>query len=76
MSAATAALSSAFKVGRYTCTVSVPTPEPGKMASAVVEWSPRFPSGLSPRFLRQYIRRRNEVLTELAKRVGTIAIIE
>jgi hypothetical protein len=48
MSATAAALSTTFKVGRYTCNITVPTLESGKVGSATFEWSPGMPTSGKP----------------------------
>lgn len=37
-----------FKVGRFTCELTIPVLDAGVVAMGTVEWSPRVPESLSP----------------------------
>ncbi len=59
MSAESAALVRSWPVGRYTATMTVQQPKPGKPVMAVVEWEPEAPKGLSSEEFKQYRAGRN-----------------
>jgi hypothetical protein len=54
-----------WKVGRYTATLTLPTPRPGKVASAVIEWAPHIPRGLTREELEQYRAGRDVAIRSL-----------
>jgi hypothetical protein len=43
-----------FRVGKYTCHVTVPEIRPGEVSHATVEWEPRMPDRLSDAEMEQY----------------------
>ena len=69
--------SASWRVGPYTCTLTVPRLEKGRMLSAVIEWEPCVPPRLSGSELREYRRGRDRVLVALARDLGgTAALVE
>lgn len=75
MAAEAAVLTRSWKVGRRTCTLTVPRPTQGGLACAVMEWSPDSPSGLSRKEWRQYRAGRNRAAAELAAALGVAAAV-
>jgi hypothetical protein len=67
-----------FRVGKRTCTLTIPTPRPGGTASLVAEWSPNIPNRpFTKKEERQYFAGRHAVMTELAAQIGgSILIID
>lgn len=45
---------SKFRVGKYTCHVSLPEIRPGVVSHATVEWEPRMPERLTDAEMAQY----------------------
>ena len=43
-----------FRVGKYTCHVSLPESRPGVVSHATVEWEPRMPGSLTDAEMAEY----------------------
>ena len=77
MSAEAPFLSRRFRVGAYTCTMTVPRPRPGSVISLATEWAPSAPSRLSSKELRQYRNGRDAALAEVSRALGApVAVME
>lgn len=70
MTAELPAVCHSFHVGKRTCTLTIPQPKTGGVASIVVEWSPSPPRRLSRREFRQYREGRDAAIAELAEKTG------
>lgn len=55
-----------WKVGAFTCCLTIPRSGRGRLMSAVVEWSPCQPSRLTDAEMKQYRLGRNLALAEIA----------
>jgi len=75
MSAEAAALTRSWPVGNRTCTLTVPRPNPGAPACAVVEWSPDTPSRLTASEWKAYRAGRDQAAAELAAELGGAAAV-
>ena len=60
-----AAFTRSWRVGRYTATLTVPTPRPGKVASAVIDWEPHVPTALTREEREQYRAGRDAAIRSL-----------
>jgi len=78
MSAEPAILTRRWRVGRRTCTLSVPKPEPGEVLHVCIEWDPDVPTAkLNAAERRQYRDGRDAAVAELAQLIGgTVAVVE
>ncbi len=77
MSAEPAVFVRSWRVGRWTCTLTVPQATRGVVRSAVTEWAPSFPTELSPEERAQYRAGRNAALAELAQHLGgKVAVLD
>lgn len=66
-----------WKVGDYTCELTVQRPRAGTLVHAVCEWSPTEPSRLSTEEWREYRIGRNQAISELAVEFGiNVAVLE
>jgi hypothetical protein len=75
MSAEPAILVRRWRVGRRTCTLSVPQPQPGQTLHVVVEWDPDMPVGrLNASERRQYRAGRDAAVAELARLIGGVVM--
>lgn len=70
MSAEAAALTRSFRVGKRTCTLTVPAPRIGSAVTMVVEWTPTVPRRLTKAELRAYRAGRDAALADLALLTG------
>jgi hypothetical protein len=70
MSAEAAAIVRSFRVGKRTCTITMPKPHQGIATSAACEWSPTVPTRLTKKELRQYRAGRDAAADELLKMMG------
>ena len=61
-----------FRVGKYTCEMTIAQPERGKVGFSTCEWSPDVPvfRELTPAEQRQYLEGRYAALAELQRRTG------
>lgn len=75
MTAEAPALVRSWPVGSRTATLTVPRPAPGSVLSAVIEWSPDAPRGLSGAEWKQYRDGRNAALAEVAAELGVSAAV-
>jgi hypothetical protein len=78
MSAEAAILTRRWRVGRRTCTLVVPKPQPGEVLHIHIEWDPDMPVGrLNASERRQYRAGRDRAVAELARLVGgVVAVVE
>jgi hypothetical protein len=78
VSAESSILTRSWRVGRRTCTLSVPQPQPGQTLHVVIEWDPDMPtSRLNAAERRQYRQGRDAAVAELALLVdGVVAVLE
>lgn len=77
MSACSAAAVRSWPVGRFTCTMTVPRPDPHGVVHAVAEWTPTEPTRLTTEEWRQYRAGRNRALAEISAELGlSIAVLE
>lgn len=77
MSAEAPAFTTSWPVGRYVATLTMPRTTAGAVASAVIEWQPAVPSGLTRAELKQYREGRDAALQEVARVLGLrIGVIE
>ena len=67
---AQAAITRAWKVGRYTATLTVPASITAGLMQAVIEWTPQAPNRLTQRELQEYRRLRNKALAEISAELG------
>ncbi|KRB25035.1 hypothetical protein [Rhizobacter sp. Root16D2] len=74
MDAQAAAMARSWTVGVYTCTLTVPTPEPGATRCASIEWSPTRPRRLSDAEITTYRRGRDAALRSLGLTVFLVEI--
>ena len=74
MSAQAAAMSRSWSVGNFTATLTVPKAEPGKVASAVIEWSPTVPTGLTAEELERYRAGRDEAIRALGLKAVVVEL--
>ena len=66
-----------WKVGAFTCELTVQRPRPGALMYATLEWSPTEPSKLSTEEWREYRHGRNQALADLAAELGiNVAVLE
>ena len=66
-----------WRVGRFTAELSVRKPQPGVMASAVIDWSPGIPHDLTERDLEKYRAGRRKAIEEIASELGvSVAVLE
>jgi hypothetical protein len=70
MSAQAAAVVRSFRVGKWTCTITLPRIERGAVFTISSEWSPSMPGRLSADEMRQYRAGRDQALAELAGTIG------
>ena len=75
MSAQAPALSRSWSVGRFTATLTIARPEPGRLAAAVVEWVPACPDRLTRSELADYTRGRNVAIRELSESLGVRTLL-
>lgn len=75
MSAEAPFLSRSWSVGQFTATLTIARPEPGRLASAVVEWEPARPERLSDAELADYTRGRNLAIRELSQSLGLRTLV-
>ncbi len=75
MSASKLFLVRTFRVGRYTCTLSVANPGAGTPAAASVEWTPHLPIRLSNAEVAQYRKGRDKAASEIAALLGGSALV-
>jgi hypothetical protein len=77
MTAEAAALVRSFRVGPYTCTLTIPRPRVGEALCMAAEWSPEPPRRLSRKWWAQYRAGRNAALAELGRQLGGgVAVLE
>lgn len=77
MSASAAALSTSWRVGRHTVTLTLPTPTVGEVRSAAFEWSPPKPARMTPAEAQQYRAGRDAAVAELSRALGLrVALVE
>ena len=77
MSAEAALVVKTWKVGKRTCTLTVPRFNAGGVLHAVVEWSPDEPSRLSTEEVAQYRAGRNHALAGIAAELGAcVGVLE
>lgn len=69
---ASVAVVRSWKVGRYTCTLSVPA---GKALCASVEWEPSMPKTLNAAELAAYTAGRNRAVAQIAAELGVPSVI-
>jgi hypothetical protein len=71
-------LSTIFRVGRYTCSITLPLPLPTSGAVSIeTRWEPEPPHRLNADELAEYRRGRDALLAEAAKHVGgPVAVVE
>ena len=67
-----------FRVGKRTCTLTIPRATDGvTVLSAVAEWTPSAPSQLSSKEWRQYRAGRDQTIASIAAELGlSIALLE
>ena len=69
-------LSTTFRVGRYTCSISMPIASLKTGAVRIeTSWSPDTPSRLSAGELEEYRRGRDALLTEAARLLGGSVVV-
>lgn len=74
---ASAAFVRAWRVGKFTATLSMPPPRRGESLAAVIEWSPAVPSRLTPDEIREYRAGRAAAMRDLAAHFGvSVALVE
>jgi hypothetical protein len=77
MSATAALAVRTWKVGRYTCTLTLQQPQPGAVVASSVEWAPCVPRALSADERKVYREGRNAVLADLAAQLGiSVAVVD
>jgi hypothetical protein len=78
VSAEPAILTRRWRVGRRTCTLSVPQPQPGQAVHVCIEWDPDMPTmRLNASERRQYRAGRDAAFADLARLIGgTVAPVE
>lgn len=77
MSAEASVFSRSWKVGRWTATLTMPTPRPGGVMAVAIEWSPELPHRLSTDEVAQYRAGRAAAVAELSALIGgRIAVVE
>ena len=78
MSAEPAILTRRWRVGRRTCTLSVPQLQPGQAVHVCIEWDPDMPTAkLNAAERRQYRAGRDAAVAELALLLdGMVAVVE
>jgi hypothetical protein len=70
-----AAVARTFRVGRRTCTITIPRPTPGFACCLSVEWAPDIPAQLSSRELAEYRAGRDGAIALLAQQFDTRAVV-
>ncbi len=65
-----AAMTQSWRVGRRTCTLTVPQIRGGQVLHAVIEWAPDRPRHLSSRQVRQYRVGRDRAFADLCGELG------
>jgi hypothetical protein len=75
MSAEAAAVVRSFRVGKRTCTITLPRVERGAVICVSSEWSPTMPHRLSAKEMRQYKAGRDQAVAELAGTIGGGAVL-
>ena len=59
-----------FRVGKRTCTLTIQSPQTGKVTQITAEWEPGVPNRLSKQEMRQYRAGRDAIAAALAKKMG------
>ena len=59
-----------WRVGRRTCTMTVPPFKPGGVVHVAMEWEPDLPKCLSADELAQYEAGRNQAISEISSEMG------
>ncbi len=65
-----AAMTRTWRVGRRTCTLTVPQTRSGQVATAAIEWHPDVPRRLSRREWKQYRAGRDAAFADLCGDLG------
>lgn len=71
-------LSTTFRVGRFTCAMSLDLdglPARGQAAALVMNWTPCVPGKLSKDEIAQYRRGRDAFMGEVAKAIGGSVLV-
>ncbi len=78
MTAEAALATRSWRVGRWTCTMTIPKPQPGQALQACVEWSPALPSRtLSAALLAEYRTGRHAALESIAAELEiSVAVVD
>jgi hypothetical protein len=70
MSAEAAFATRSWKVGRYTCTLTVPRIRFGEVMHATCDWSPEQPQRLSAKEAAEYRRSFAKAMVEISREFG------
>jgi hypothetical protein len=64
--------SNTFRVGKYTCTMTVRSPERGKVGMSEAAWSPEMPprGSFNSHMMAQYRAGRDALAAEVARALG------
>ena len=65
MSAEAAAFVRTWAVGKYTCTLTMPKPRPGRTMHVAIEWAPEQPKRLTQAEIDEYREGRNDAIRSL-----------
>lgn len=78
MNAETPAMVGRFSVGEWTCVITVPRPQRGRVMTCSAEWLPRSPDRrLTPSEVLEYRDGRDRVLAAVSAQYGvTAAVLE
>ncbi len=63
----------AFRVGEFTCTLTLTTPAAGEPLTLVCEWMPHIPTSLTRGERRQYERGRDAAIEKLSNELLAVA---